>query len=187
MIALGHDGSPLMINRAARAIVAARDGIGLDRQGWLVLADRAAATRLAAVHDDVARGGAGGLVRISRSTGGQPYAVMVSRLPSGDDVQPNSRNGVLLAIHDPARRTTPTDQRIAEVLHLPRGAAKVVQAILEGVELKDYAEREGISMNTVRFHLKTAFARTEVRSQADLVRIAIAALRDLGPYVVDQT
>jgi hypothetical protein len=34
----------------------------------------------------------------------------------------------------------------------------------------------------VRFHLKTAFARTETRSQADLVRNALSALRDLGPY-----
>jgi DNA-binding CsgD family transcriptional regulator len=37
-------------------------------------------------------------------------------------------------------------------------------------------------MNTVRFHLKTAYARTGVHRQADLVRLVIAALRDLGDH-----
>ena len=63
----------------------------------------------------------------------------------------------------------------------------MVQAILEGVDLKDYADRAGISMHTVRFHLKTAFARTETRSQADLVRMALSALNKLGPYFADGT
>jgi DNA-binding CsgD family transcriptional regulator len=54
--------------------------------------------------------------------------------------------------------------------------------MLEGVELKEYAERAGISMNTVRFHLKTAYALTGTRSQAELVRKAMSVLGDLGPY-----
>jgi len=69
---------------------------------------------------------------------------------------------------------------------VPPGAAKVVQAILEGIELKDYANRESISMNTVKFHLKTAFDRTGTRNQTDLVRRTLLALNDLGPYFSDQ-
>jgi DNA-binding CsgD family transcriptional regulator len=65
---------------------------------------------------------------------------------------------------------------------LKRAAAKVVEAVLEGIPLKDYADREGISVSTVKFHLKTAFDRTGSRSQADLVRRALLALNDLGPY-----
>jgi len=186
MVGLRGDGSPVFVNAAARAIAAARDGIGLNRLGRLVVADRAAATRLAGLTADVARIGAGGIVQIPRPSGHRPYVVLVSPLPSGDDLFPNSRGGVLFAIHDPARRETPTDRRIAQLLHIPLGAAKVVQAILEGVDLKDYADRAGISMHTVRFHLKTAFARTETRSQADLVRIALSALNKLGPYFADR-
>jgi hypothetical protein len=186
MIGLHGDGPALFVNGTARALAAAHDGLGLDRQGRLVAADRAAAMRLAALQADVARGGAGGLVRIPRPSGRLPYVVLVSPLPSGDDLFPNSLGGVLFAIHDPARRKTPTERRIAELLHIPVGAAKVVQAILKGVDLKDYADRAGISMNTVRFHLKTAFARTGTRSQAELVRIALLALNDLGPYFADR-
>ena len=82
----------------------------------------------------------------------------------------------------PRAAKIPTDQRIAELLHISLGAAKVLQAILEGIELKDYAERAGISMNTVRFHLKSAFSSTGVHSQAELVKTVMAVLSDLGPY-----
>jgi DNA-binding CsgD family transcriptional regulator len=186
MVGLRGDGPALFVNRAARAVAAARDGLGLDRQGRLVAADRAAATRLVALQADVAGGGAGGLVRVPRPSGRLPYIVMVSPLPSGDDLFPNSRGGVLFAIHDPARRPMATEIRIAQLLHIPRGAARVVQAILAGQDLKDYADRAGISMNTVRFHLKNAFAGTDTHSQAELVRVALSALNALEPHFADR-
>jgi DNA-binding CsgD family transcriptional regulator len=185
MIGLGGDGLALFVNSSVRKIAAAHDGIGIDRQGRLVAADRSVATRLAALQADVALGGAGGLVSIPRPSGRAPYVVLVSPLPSGDDLFPKSRNGVLFAIHDPAGRKPPTEQRIAELLRIPPGAAKVLQAILEGRDLREFAERADISMNTVRFHLKTAFALTGTHRQADLVRIALSALNDLGPYFPD--
>jgi DNA-binding CsgD family transcriptional regulator len=37
-------------------------------------------------------------------------------------------------------------------------------------------------MNTVRFHLKTAYSRTGVHRQADLVRLVTAALRDIADH-----
>ncbi len=77
-------------------------------------------------------------------------------------------------------------QRLAHMLQVPLGAAKVVEALLAGIELKDYSEREGISMNTVKFHLKTAFERTGSRSQADLARRALLAINDLGAYFPDR-
>jgi DNA-binding CsgD family transcriptional regulator len=183
MVGLRGDGPPVFVNGAARAVAAARDGLGLDHLARLVATDRAAATRLAALHANAAAGGAGGIVRIPRPSGHQPYVVLVSPLPSGDALFGTPRGGVLFAIHDPHARPVPSAHRIAQLLHIPRGAAK---ALLEGEDLKDYAERAGISMNTVRFHLKTAFARTETRSQADLVRAALSALNDLGPYFPDR-
>jgi hypothetical protein len=48
MIGLPGEGSALFVNRVARAIASAGDGIGLNKDGRPVLADRAAATRFAA-------------------------------------------------------------------------------------------------------------------------------------------
>lgn len=185
MVGVGSEGSALFVNRAARAIAAACDGIGLSKEGRLVLVDRIAATRIAALQAAVASGGSGGLVRILRPSGRKPYIVLVSPLPSGDDLFTNPGGGVLFAIHDPANRKAPTEQRIAELMRVPLGSAKVVRAILEGVELKEYADRAGISINTVRFHLKSAFNLTGARSQVELVRTTLSALNDLGPYFPD--
>jgi DNA-binding CsgD family transcriptional regulator len=65
---------------------------------------------------------------------------------------------------------------------LPIGSATIVAALAAGEDLKDYAERSGISTNTVRFHLKTAYARTGVHRQSDLVRLVTAALRDMSDH-----
>jgi len=182
MIGLSGDGPALFVNDAAHVIARASDGIGLDRHGRPVAADRASARQLAALEADVARGGAGGLVRIPRPSGRPPYVVLVSPLPSGENILPRVRGGVLIAIHNPSRMSASAIQQIVHLLHVPLGAAKIVDAILQGIELKGYAEREAISMNTVKFHLRTAFDRTGTRNQADLVRRALLALNDLGSY-----
>jgi hypothetical protein len=121
-------------------------------------------------------------VRIQRPSGRSAYVVLVSPLPSGGQILTSARGGVLFAMHDPSRGALSTVSRIAQMLHVPLGAAKVLEAMLEGTDLKDYAERESISINTVKFHLKTAFDRTGSRTQADLVRRALLAVNDLAPY-----
>jgi hypothetical protein len=185
MIGLRGDGPALFVNDAARLIASACDGIGLDRQGRPLLADRTAARRLAALEADVARGGSGGLLRIQRPSGRPPYQMLVSPLPTGDKIFPGMRGGVLIALHDPSRDLAATADSLAYLLRLPKGAANVVKALLDGSDLKDYAEQCGISIHTVRFHLKTAFARTGAHSQAELVRTALSALADLGSYVAE--
>jgi Bacterial regulatory proteins, luxR family len=182
MIGQASGGRVLFVNDAARAMAAACDGFSLNRDGRLMTPDRSAAKRLATLESDVKRGGAGGLVRIQRPSGRVAYVVLVSPLPSGGQILTRARGGVLFAIHDPNRRALSTVDHIAQMLHVPLGAAKVLEAMLEGTDLKDYAERESISINTVKFHLKTAFDRTGSRSQADLVRRALSVLKDLEPY-----
>jgi GAF domain-containing protein len=181
LIGVSGDGLVLFVNDAARAIAAEGDGIGLDRHGRILVSDKAVARRLLALEGDIVHGGAGEVVRVARPSGRASYVVLVSPLPPRENL-PRARSGILFAIHDPSRRVVSTVHRIAHLMHMPLGAAKVVAAILQGIELKDYADREEISMNTVKFHLKTAFDRTGSRSQADLVRRALLALNDLEPY-----
>lgn len=181
LIGLSDDPVPLFVNDAARAIAAAKDGIGIDRDGRPLVADRRATKHLAEMEAQVRRGGAGGVVRVQRPSGRSAYAVLIAPLPAMEDILlRRQRGGVLIAIHDPDRRPPVTAQRLAQLLFVPIGAAKVIEALLNGVDLKDYAEQEGISPNTVKFHLKAAFNSTGVRRQTDLVRRALLALNDLG-------
>ena len=187
IVALDADNMPLYVNEAARMMPGARDGLSLDREGRLVVADHAAAKRLTAMQAEVLRGSAGGIVHVQRPSGRPPYLVLVSPLPRMQDVLSRTRRGVLFIIHDPGRRMPSTVQRIGDLLKIPLGAAKVVEALVNGIDLKDYADREDISMNTVKFHLKTAFERTGARSQLELLRRAILAFDDLGKFLEDRT
>jgi DNA-binding NarL/FixJ family response regulator len=83
-------------------------------------------------------------------------------------------------LHDPDSRSQAPPEVLERALHLPKGAAKLVAALAADDDLKSFAEREGITIHTVRFHLHTALTRTGARNQAELVRIAVRLLRDFA-------
>ena len=104
MIGISGDGLTLFVNEAARVIAGASDGLVSNRAGRLIARDRTAAKHLAKLETDVARGGAGGIIQIQRPSGRPPYVVLVSPLPSDENMAPRLRVGALFAIHDPSRR-----------------------------------------------------------------------------------
>lgn len=119
------------------------------------------------------------MVRVKRPHGEPAYVVIVAPLFRGEGLDGGRRRGTLFVIHDPLHRAPTVPQLVAELFSIPLGSATLLAALAAGEELNHYAERAGISMNTVRFHLKTAFARTGMRRQSELVRLVTAALRDL--------
>ncbi|MES1973205.1 MAG: helix-turn-helix transcriptional regulator [Pseudomonadota bacterium] len=59
--------------------------------------------------------------------------------------------------------------RLAQWFGLTPTEARVVDALVDGQTPQDYATRNGVSVNAVRFHLKHIFLKTETASQAQLV------------------
>ena len=78
------------------------------------------------------------------------------------------------------RRSAAAPESIAAIFSLPDATARLIAALAEGVEAKSYAEQQGITMDAVKFHLKTAFAKTGLRSQARLLQAVARALADLS-------
>lgn len=184
VIALDADGRSLFVNAAARAIANANDGLSIDRAGRLFTFDRAAGIRLAELEANVRAGGAGGILRVPRADGKPAYPIMVAPFFTGDGVdngKPRPR-GVMFVVHDPQRRANPAAETIAALFGLPPGTASLVAAIAADEDLAAYAGRAGISMNTVHYHMKSAYARTGVKRQSELVRMVTAALRDLADH-----
>jgi hypothetical protein len=144
--------------------------------------NRAANNRLSELEHEVRSGSAGGIARISRAAGRPPYGIMVAPFFIDEVTAEGKSRGVIFVIHDPLIQPEPVPQTIGGLFRLPQGTAKLVAAITAGEDLKAYAERAGISMNTVRYHLRTAYARTGVRRQSELVRLISSALRDLDDH-----
>lgn len=185
VVVLQGDGSIAHVNSAARAIAAREDGLWFDRKGFPHAADRAAERLLTQQRLDVMNGGPGDIVRVPRRNVGKPYSLLVAPLPAGTTVgsasfDAGARRGVLFLIHDPDMQSADTAQTIANVFQMPQGAAQVVAALMDGEDARTYAEKRGISYDTVRYHLKIAFERTGVRSQSRLMQLVTRALTELS-------
>lgn len=174
-------GRGVYANRAITSIARRGDGITLDRDGRIAAADAVAGKRLEAAIADVLRGGAGGLVALPRNGQHQAYAVLVAPTPPAlrDELLPAIPGGAILVVHDPALQPMPPVALVQEALHLPRGAAELAMALAAGHDLASFAEAQGITIHTARFHLRTALTRTGTTSQAALTRVTVGLLRDL--------
>jgi hypothetical protein len=159
------------VNGVARAIVARRDGLRLDRNGVLHACDRTADRALVRARADLADGR---IVRVPRPEGREAYPVLLTPLGGF------AGQGCLVLIHDPDLQFPSVAREIARLFGLPMGPAGVVAALAGGDDLKSYAKQRGLSYNTVRYHLKTAFARTGVRTQSRLVQRVTRALTEFG-------
>jgi DNA-binding CsgD family transcriptional regulator len=131
----------------------------------------------------VQTGGVGGIARIPRARAESAYAVLVAPLPAGTGLTGSfetGRSGVFLLIHNPDARMPMPAEALGAAFGLTARGAELAVALAAGEDLKDYAERTGLSVHTARFHLKTAFARMNVRTQAQLVRHVVRALADFA-------
>jgi DNA-binding CsgD family transcriptional regulator/GAF domain-containing protein len=176
------DGTVLTINTAMSELARRGDGLAIDRLGHPLPTNLAARKRLQLLLADVAGGGAGGIVTIPRDGERRAYVALAAPLPAAFDpaAQSPDRHGAIILVHDPDGESPTDAELLAAGFGLTRGAARLLAAIAANDDLKSYAEREGITIHTARFHLRTALARTGARTQAELVRLAVRLLRDLG-------
>jgi DNA-binding CsgD family transcriptional regulator/PAS domain-containing protein len=183
LIASDRGRHTIHVNAAARSILGRKDGLLQDTNGVLRAIDRVADGHLLALQQAVRRGGAGGIVRVPREHTTHAYPVLVAPLPAGTGLAGaigEGRSGALVLIHDPDTRMPTPTQTIAAMYGLSPRGAELAAALAAGEDLKEYAERAGISMHTARFHLKRLFATLGVRSQAELVRRMMRALTEFN-------
>jgi hypothetical protein len=157
-------------------------GLWLDRSGTPHALEQEAERRLLEVCADVRTGGAGGIVRVPRREAARAYAVLAAPLPTGAAMAGRGPGApsLLVIIHDPDARVAAPADSIAAIFALPVATARLIAALNEGVDARSYAEQQGITMDAVKFHLKTAFAKTGLRSQTRLLQAVARALAELG-------
>lgn len=183
LVLLDTDGAALFVNAAARTIAQRGDGFSLDRNGRPLPINLEARRRFDVLLADVAKGGAGGILTVPRATSPRDYVVLVAPSPSSlaqVEWEHRGRPGAIVLVHDPVMRARPVPDILEQGLHLPKAAARLVASLAADDDLKSFAEREGVTIHTARFHLRTALARTGARTQSELVRLAVRLLRDFA-------
>jgi len=182
VIILDPTGRTVHSNRAVSDMVARNDGLSLSRTGLPQSRSSSGRHDIERLIAAVRAGGAGGVVRLARAEEGPPYAVHIVPLyaRSAAGLRDCEMPYTLMIIHDPDAAVESPLAIIANVFDLPARTAELVLALSQGETANEYAERRGISVNAVKYHLKTAFARTGFRRQADLVKAVARALAELG-------
>jgi DNA-binding CsgD family transcriptional regulator len=105
-----------------------------------------------------------------RAADGAPLQVDVAPLPASvSSLRTGAR--VLVSIGLP----TPRSRELSGELGLSPAETEVARGLVDGETLQDIADRRGVSVETVRAQLKSAYGKLGVHRQAELVR----RLRDL--------
>ena len=81
----------------------------------------------------------------------------------------------------PARATDDRAERLRERYRLTPSETRVAMLIADGYTVKEIATALGVSVFTVRAHLRAIFAKTGTDRQASLVRVVLTATRVRHP------
>ena len=183
VLLLNSAGTGVFANRAMREIASRGDGLALDRAGRPLPATHEGRSDLSALIEEVRVGRRRRNHHDPAENADDPYSVLVvpSPTPLAEGVWDRSpRATTLIFVHDPEGRIVNADEVLRASLGLTPGAARLVAALAGSDDLKSFAEREGVTIHTARYHLRTALTRTGTRTQADLVRLAVRHIHDLG-------
>ena len=173
-------------NRAARRILERGDGLTADRQGTCRAASGAETPELrrlvqSAVATGEGRGtGAGGVMRLTRSSGARPFGLLVSPIGDGCFDLGARRAAAVILVFDPERRPEVPRAALARLYRLTGREADVTRALVAGFSLKEAAERLEISEGTARVYLKQVFQKTSTRRQSELMRLILLGPAGLG-------
>jgi DNA-binding CsgD family transcriptional regulator len=164
---LGAGGQPLVVNRSARAILDAKEGLEIGSSG-LRCRDASASRRLSALLDDDApRAGA---VLVPRP-GRRPLTLLVTSLGPAGGVAGGSWRAVFLS--DPERGIESGEEMLARLYELTPAEARITGELLQGHTVEEAAAELGVTVHTARTHLRHVFSKTDTRRQSELVLLLL--------------
>lgn len=162
------------VNAVAEELLAAGDGLCV-RSGRL----RTATPRLQATLSEavrratrLSRDGAafGSTLTLKRSGGAAPLALNIGPLDERSRAPFAMGPLAIIVIGAPERDTAVDPERLRAAYDLTPAEARLAVALCAGRSLAEHAVDAGVSLNTVKYHLKAVFEKTGESRQPDLVR-----------------
>jgi len=102
----------------------------------------------------------------------------LARRPQG--LQAIGHQGIAVIMTPSSSHVELRAEDIRAAAGLTPAEARLAQALVSGATLSEYAEAAGLSINTVRRHLASAFFKTETNKQGELIAMLIRALGMIG-------
>jgi DNA-binding CsgD family transcriptional regulator len=176
---------PIRMNRAAREIIEADDGLALGRDGLQGSIDgktvrmrdiiwrtgRAAATKK--------KTDTSGAIALERPSGYRPLSVVVTPLRTESHYFDKDRPAALLFVSDPEAHPEIDENRLCSLYGLTRAEARLASLLAKDLSLADAADELEVSQHTVRTHVKRIFSKTTTERQSGLIRLLLS-----GPSLI---
>jgi DNA-binding CsgD family transcriptional regulator len=155
-------------NRAARRVLETGESIRL-RNGRLEFANPcldAQLTALLAELSSTSTVAQGFVAHLHRQNGARPFRVLVTPVPNGAT---ESAAAVLVNIFDTHCERAISHQVLRDLYGLTNAQADITARLFEGHTVDQTGHLLGLSVNTVRSHLKRIFEKCAVHSQSELL------------------
>lgn len=180
-------GHVLLTNSKARQIVAAGDGLVVDRVSGTFRAESAEETKaLLALVKRTIQGAIepeeSCALTISRPSLKQPLCVMVTPLAARGQTDGQRRSGVAIFLSDPEDGVDIEEDVLRDLYGMTRVESRLALGLVRGKQLDELAKESRVSVHTVRSQLKQIFRKTGTNRQAEVVKLLLtgpAAIRIL--------
>jgi DNA-binding CsgD family transcriptional regulator len=173
LFVLDTNGIILFANSRAENHVRAADGLSSTdgRLTALLSSEQTALQRLIRDAGSAELVACGGWTRVSRASGGPPYAVFVAPLNIQDEELLAGNARVVVIVHDTGEHRQADANMLEAVYDLTDAESRLASALSAGHSIESAAAKLGIQMATARSQLKSVFRKTRVNRQQDLVRL----------------
>jgi len=179
-------GRLLFLNDSARETLAECDGL-IDAGGRLRAArphDNAALNSLidGAIQTSAQKGlESGGVVAVRRPSGKRSLNVTVSPLPSATATTMGASARVVVFIADPDSTRSSDVEVLSRLFGLTKMEGRVANLLLQDKSVREIGDLLGLQENSIRFHLKRLFVKTDTRRQGQLVALLMSTLLIRNP------
>jgi DNA-binding CsgD family transcriptional regulator len=172
---VGNRGRVLFVNDSARATLALHDGLTIERGELRAERPRDTAALRGLISGAAETGSgagllSGGVLLLGRPSSRRALQLIVSPVSPGEALM-EPRAHAIIFVTDPERVRKPDVALLRRVHGLSRSEADVAHCLLQDKSVRETSGVLGISINTVRFHLKQLFAKTGTARQSQLVRV----------------
>lgn len=181
VVILDVAGRPLFRNEATKAILGAVPILHLDRTGRVQSRYQELSDAMRMLNSKPRRDQTVEVVRVDLE--GSPV-IAVWLFPLADHID----NGALDEVSTPHLMlklvrndaSVVSSELLSRVLQITRAEGRIVQQLLSGNNLKQYAITTNLSYNTVRNQLRSVMAKTGARSQTELIAMTHRLLAPLA-------
>ena len=176
VILLGNTGRPTFMNDAARAILAAADGLAYS-DGVFVTRRGPESRRLQQMIGDSVAGldspemRLGAQMLVSRPSGLRGYLVRVLPAQPTELFLAGLSTACVIHLQDLAIERLPSRASLSVLFGLSEREADLAIELVRATSLAHAADRAGMALNTARNHLQSIFRKSGVSSQAEAVQL----------------